>query len=153
VPLVAQARLHEDVEQRLDDPLCAVRIGIPIRDGVKAGRQARQLDRLHHRIGELVALRSRAHVQVEVGHPHQALDVRPADERAADERNLLVQIRLDRESRKQRLQQRFGIDVNPRLRFVHLGCPIHHEHADDRGDPCRAQTDPAPLPHPAQVGE
>ena len=74
--------------------------------------------------------------QVEIGHADQLFDVRPADQRAAHQRDLLVEVRLDREAREQRPQQRFGVDVDARARLVFLRDLVDDGDADDRGDPC-----------------
>ena len=112
-----------------------------------------ELDRAHDVVDQLVPFGGRSHPQVEVRQPHQFFDVGTADQRATHQRHLLVDVRLDRESGEQRAQQRFRIDVDTRAGFVFFGNLVDDRDTDERGDPCRGETDPAAMPHAAQIAD
>lgn len=150
--LVAQARLDEDRHQRLDDLARLLGIGVAIGDQVQIlPRAAGELDRAGHRFDQLVTATVARDAQVEVRHPHDLLDVRPADEGPADEPHLLIDIRRDRQAGEQRLQQRLGVDEDARAGFESFWNAVHHGHAHERCDPCSHQADPPAVPHLAKL--
>ena len=122
----AQARLDEDRDQRLHDALRPVGVGSRIGQRVEVvARRALDLQRLHQRVDQRFLLGLGIGLQVEVGHAHELLDVRPADQRAAQHDDLLVDVGLHRQAGHQRLQDRLGVDVDARARLVLVGNAEH----------------------------
>ena len=99
--------------QRLHDALCALRLHVFVRE--REWLSPPGLDPQpagHRRSGRLTLLRV-LYREVEVGHGI-SFDVRPTDQRAAEQIDLLTDVGLDREPRHQRAQNRLGIDVDAR---------------------------------------
>ncbi len=152
--LVTQARLDEDREQRLDDLPRLARVLVAIADHVQVrGNVAFEPDRLRDRVDQFLALGIRRRAQVEVRHADQPLDIRAADQRAAHQRDLLVEIRLDREPREKRPKQRLRVDVYAGRGLVAFGNAVNEPDADDCRDPRRCESDPAPVPDAPQDAE
>jgi len=106
-----------------------------------------------HVVDQLVARGAGLHAQIEVGHTDQLFYVGPAEERPAHQSDLLVHVWLDHEARKHWPEQRLGIDIHARARFVSFRSAIHHGHADDRREPRCREPDPPAVPHSAQISQ
>ena len=70
--------------------------------------------------------------------------------RSAHERDLLVEIGLDRNSRHQWPKQRLRVHVKPSACLVPLGHLENERDADRRGNPRHHHPDPAAMPDSAQ---
>ena len=152
LPLVVEAGFDKDGEHGLDDVLCLLRLRVPIGNDVDVVRDvAGELDRPHQVVDQVVALGVGLDAEIEVRHANQLLDIGPADQRPAHQRDLLVEIRLDGESRHDRPQQRLRVDIDASARLEFFRNAIHDGDADYRGDPGGRQPDPAAVPHGAQV--
>jgi hypothetical protein len=92
----------------------------------------------------------RLDVQIKIRHPDQLLDVRPVDQGAAEQHDLLIDVRLCDQTGHQRPENRLGIDKDARRRFVLVGNGQDGRHACRAHDPGDDDPQPATLPHPAQ---
>ena len=150
-PLFPQTRFDEDGQQRLHHAFAAVRVRVAVTDDVEITRAPGQADASHDVVDQILLLPARFHAEIEIRHADELLDVRATDERAADERDLLLDVRPDRQPRQQRPKQRFGVDVDARTRLVLVGYAIDRYDCDDSGKPRRCEAEPSPVPHAAKV--
>lgn len=73
------------------------------------------------------------------------------DQRAAEHRDLLVDVGLHGQARHQRTQHRLGIDEHPGAGLVLVGHLVDHHAGDDADHPGERKAPPPEAPHAAQV--
>ena len=150
--LVAEARLHEKGQQRLHDPLRALRTSVRVRQHEEVGAIGRSdAQILRQPRDQCLALLRGIHPEIEVGHVDQLLDVGPADQGTAEHRDLLIDVGLHGEPRHQRTQHGLRVHMDARCRFVLVGHLVDHETGDHPHNPGQRHPPPAVAPHAAQV--
>jgi hypothetical protein len=87
-------------------------------------------------------------LQIEVGHAHQLLDVRAADQRATEHLDLLVHIGLHGQARHQGLEDGLRVDVDAGLRLELVGQCERGGQPHQTQHPGSGQPQPAVLPDP-----
>jgi hypothetical protein len=92
-------------------------------------------------------------LEVQVGHADELLHIGPADQRAAEHGDLLLDIGLHGQAGHQGLEDRLRVDVDARRGLVLVGDAPDDDDADDGHDPGHHQRRPAELPHAAHDRE
>ena len=89
-------------------------------------------------------------MQIEVGHPHDPLDIRAADKGARHHLYLLVNIRLHRQPFHQRLEDRLCVHKNTCRGLVSVGDEHHNRGTEGPENKRRGHRGPALEPESRQ---
>ena len=154
----AQRLFDERIEQRLDHREALLAAVVLEADGVETvgGRISLAHLRDHEDAllqgGEQTLARFRGlGAQIEVGLASNGFQRGPAEQRLAHDRELRFHIGIERQTAQQRAKDGFGIDVDARLRLVHVRHGKHVHPADQACGPGGREPQPAEAPAAADV--
>ena len=145
---LAKVALHEDGQQGFDNQLGQVRRVVFVTDGVEIfARRAFEGDLLFQVFDYLVLVGFSRRLQIEIGHAHDLLQIRPAQQCPRHQEDFLLSIAgIDGDTLQQRAQYRRCVDEDTGRCLVLVRQFRHHRPADNADGPGYPKHPPTETP-------